>query len=88
LQQRRHAGSASGQNDMRGERDQFGGVFANAFGLAPSPAMFDLQVLAYGPAQLRQRLREGSVADLRFRIVRGQVRKHADAPHPLALLRV
>jgi hypothetical protein len=50
--------------------------------------MFDLQVLAYGPAQLRQRLREGSVADLRFRIVRGQVRKHADAPHPLALLRV
>ena len=36
--------------------------------------------------QLRERLRESGEADLPFRIVRSQVRKHADTPHPLALL--
>src|SRR5262245_18183453 len=87
LQQRRHARSASGQYDIWIERDQFGGVSADAVGIARIPAMFYLRVLAYGPAQLRERLREGRVADLPFRIVRGQVRKHADAPHPLCLLR-
>ena len=53
LQQRCHAGSASGQYDIRSERDQFGGVSADAVGIARSPAMFYLKVLAYGPAQLR-----------------------------------
>ena len=53
LQQRCHAGSASCQYDIRSERDQFGGVTADAVGIARSPAMFYLKVLAYGPAQLR-----------------------------------
>ena len=40
-----------------------------------------------GPAQLLQPLREHRDAGLPFRIVRGQRHEHADAPHPLALLR-
>jgi len=31
----------------------YGGVTADAVGIARSPAMFYLKVLAYGPAQLR-----------------------------------
>ena len=40
-----------------------------------------------GPAQLRQRLQECRDAGLKFRIVRGCGHEHADAPHPLGLLR-
>ena len=40
-----------------------------------------------GPAQLLQPLQERRDAGLKFRIVRGCVQEHADAPHPLGLLR-
>ncbi len=40
-----------------------------------------------GPAQLLQPLQERRDAGLTFRIVRGAGHEHADAPHPLALLR-
>ena len=40
-----------------------------------------------GPAQLLQPLQERRDAGLRFRIVRGCGHEHADAPHPLGLLR-
>src|SRR5262245_49610291 len=36
---------------------------------------------------IRKPLPEGCHADLPFRIVRGEVREHADAPYPLRLLR-
>jgi hypothetical protein len=42
---------------------------------------------AVGPAQLLQPLQERRDAGLSFRIVRGQVHKHADPTRPLALLR-
>ena len=42
---------------------------------------------AIGPAQLRQALQERPDAGLKFRIVRGCGQEHADAPHPLGLLR-
>jgi hypothetical protein len=51
------------------------------------PTRVDAHVAAIGPAQFRESLPEGCYADLSFRIVRGQVREHPDAPHSLALLR-
>ena len=41
-----------------------------------------------GVDQLRQALQEGRHAGLIFRIIRGRGHQHADAPHPLAVLRV
>ena len=54
---------------------------------AGGPPGIDPHVAAVGPAQLLQALQERREAGLPFRIVRGQVHKHADAPHPLGLLR-
>ena len=51
------------------------------------PAGVDPQVAAVAPAQLLQGLCERREAGLSFRIVRGQIHEHADAPHPLRLLR-
>src|SRR5262249_40110247 len=45
------------------------------------------QVAAVAPAQLLEGLHQRREAGLSFRIVRWQVHEHADAPHPLALLR-
>ena len=55
---------------------------------SPAPQrVVDPHVAAVGPAQLLQPLQERRDAGLRFRIVRGAVHEHADAPHALALLR-
>src|SRR5262245_40462987 len=62
-------------------------VPANALGIAGGPAIVDLHVAAVGPAQFLQPLHERSEARLTFRIVRCQAHEHADASHPLALLR-
>ena len=52
-----------------------------------APAGVDPHVAAVGPAQLLQPLQECRDAGLPFRIVRGTWHEHADAPHPLGLLR-
>ena len=65
--------AASGQDDVRRERDQFRRIFANALGIACAPADVDLHVAAVGPAQLLQPLQERREAGLSFRIVRGQL---------------
>ena len=87
LQQRRHGRGAMGQNDVRRERDQFRRVSANVGGIGCGPAGVDPHVAADGPAQLRQPLQERPDPGLKFRIVRGCGQEHADAPHPLGLLR-
>src|SRR5258705_13434058 len=51
------------------------------------PAGVDPQVAAVAPAQLLQGLCERREAGLSFRIVRGPIHEHADAPDALALLR-
>ena len=53
----------------------------------PRPSGIDPHVAPIGPAQLLQPLQERRDAGLIFRIVRGCGHKHADAPHPLGLLR-
>src|SRR5262245_51091070 len=59
----------------------------NADSIARTPAGDDPHVAAIDPAQLPQLLLERRAASLRFRVVRGQIYKDADPPHPLWLLR-
>src|SRR5262245_40647715 len=49
--------------------------------------MINPHIVAVGPAQFLQPLLECHEAHLVVLIVRGQRREHADAPHPLGLLR-
>ena len=53
----------------------------------PQPNGNQPHVAAVGPAQLLQPLQEGRDASLFFRIVCGPVQEHADATHPIGLLR-
>jgi hypothetical protein len=85
LQQRRHNRAARGQDYVRRERDQFCRVLTNALGIACGPAVLDPHVAADSPAPFLQPLQKRADAGLSFRIVRGQMHKHADAPHPAGL---
>src|SRR6266446_789787 len=71
---------------IRCKRDQFARVSANLGRTAAGPAGLDLHVAAVGPAQLLQRLHERSEVGLLVGLL-GRTHEHADAPHPLALLR-
>ena len=57
----------------------------NVVGIGP-PGV-DPQVAAFAPAQLLESLCERREAGLSFRIVRGPIREHADAPDAVYLLR-
>src|SRR6516225_10046958 len=50
-------------------------------------ASIDVDIAAFRPSTLFQPLPECRKASLAFRIVLGERDEHADAPHPLALLR-
>jgi hypothetical protein len=52
------------------------------------PTRVDAQVAANRPAQLSELLKKRCIAGLQFVIIRRESHEHADAPHPLALLRV
>src|SRR5262245_52025627 len=60
---------------------------ADGIGIRRCPAGIDLHISANGPAKRLQPLQEGSEPCLVMRIVRCCGEEHADAPHPLALLR-
>jgi len=60
---------------------------ANAVGVSGGPTGVDLHVATDRPARLLQPLRKRRDAGLHYRIVRGQRHEHANAPHPLRLLR-
>src|SRR5262249_6206027 len=66
---------------------QFGRVFTHGVGLAVAPAVVDADVLPDSPARLRQALRECRQTGLCFGIIRGIRCEHADAAHPVWLLR-
>src|SRR5262249_1062848 len=87
LLQRRHAHGATGQKDIRGERDQFRRVLALAIDIVLAPAGLDPHI-AVAPAQLLQDLPERRYAGLTLWIVHGHVHQHADPAHLLGLLRV
>ena len=62
---------ATGQDDVRCQRDQFGHVLANVVGIC-RPAELDLRVAAVDPARLLEGLQKCSVTGLRFSVVRSQ----------------
>src|SRR5215475_2767159 len=86
LEQRPHARAARGQDDVRGERDQFRRVAAKALGIAGGPARVDSHVAPVGPARLLQCLDKCYEAGLPCGIVCGQSHENTDPPHPVALL--
>ena len=59
----------------------------NIVGLGRGPARVDVHVAALAPSQLLQALLERRDAGLIVRVVGGRGHQHADAPHPLRLLR-
>src|SRR5262249_34009343 len=80
--------SAVGHHDIWRERHQVGCLSAIEFGIAKAPAIVDPYIAADCPTQLLQRLQECRIARLTLLVIRGQVRKHCDAPGPIRLLRV
>jgi hypothetical protein len=86
LSQCAHFRTAVGNEDVWGKREQFCRVFANALGIACTPACVDPQVCTDGPPQLLQALCERHEAGLSFLIVCGEGQEHADATHPIRLL--
>src|SRR5262245_2050815 len=78
---------AGGQNDVWRQRDQFLSIFVIVFEIGRGKAMINPHIVAVGPAQLLQPLLECREAYLVVLIVLGRGREHADAPHPLGLLR-
>jgi hypothetical protein len=87
LSQRRHRGAGKGHDDVRLQRDQFHCGFASAIGTAGGPAVVDPHVAAVDPTQLLQSLQERRDASLGYRMVLAERHEHANAPHPLRLLR-
>src|SRR5262249_48015903 len=61
-------------------------VSANTLDIGPAPAKVNPHVAAINPPQFLQPLSKGGNPGRRFRIVRGDIQQHADAPHPLARL--
>src|SRR5262245_26426466 len=78
---------AGGEEDIRRERNQFCRIGADAIGISPCPTGLDLYVAPDGPVRLLQALQKCPMARLPQCIVGSTVMEHADAPHPLALLR-
>src|SRR5512144_1668003 len=60
---------------------------SEAVAITTTPALIDLQISALSPPHLLQRLFQRLDADLSFRVTLGVLYEHADAPHPLSLLR-
>src|SRR5215471_19994623 len=82
-----HAAAANGDDHVRRKRHQFRGVFPVLARIAGTPTILDAHVDIIGPAQLLQPLLECRDLKARLLIVRDPGHQHADAPHPLALLR-
>jgi hypothetical protein len=86
--QRRHAWGAAGQNDIRRKRNQFRRVSAIAVDIVYAPAHVNPNIAAVAPAQLLQGLTKRRHGGLTFWIVSNPVRKNADPPQLLGLLRL
>src|SRR5450759_3004332 len=85
--QRRHGRVADSQNNVGPERNQFCRIFPHGGATACAATNVDLDVAALSPAKSLKLLRERSDAEFGLRVVPGDAREHADAPHTLALLR-
>jgi hypothetical protein len=73
--------------DVRCERDQFGGIFASFCAIAGGPTNVDANIVAFAPTPFFKRLSEDSIALPTLWVLYYTRHEHADAPHPLPLLR-
>jgi hypothetical protein len=87
LLHRRQAQRAAGQDDVGHQRDQFRRVCALAVDVVCAPSNVDARVAADRPSRFLQPLEECRKAGLPFRVVCSPIHEHANAPHPLSLLR-
>ena len=89
LLQRRHILAARGHNEVRREHDEFLRMSAHNVAIADATkSPVELDIAPFGPAQLLQRLPQHCIDGLEVRVGLKGARNHADAPHPLGLLRV
>jgi hypothetical protein len=75
------------QDDLGLQADQLLRELSYPIDVIARPADVDPHVAAIGPTQARKRLSERRDERLRHRIVFVVWHEHADAPHPVALLR-
>jgi hypothetical protein len=87
LLQRGYGPAHPGQDHLRAERYQFRRILVQARDIAHAPAVIDPNISPDGPAQLLQPLHEGREAGLCLRLASTGMHEHADAPHPVGLLR-
>jgi hypothetical protein len=70
------------------ERDQLRCISLEALTIAGGPSIVEPGCGPVSPSKFSQPLAESPLEGLRLRIGRGEPHQHADASHPLALLRV
>jgi len=75
-------GELFGEDHVGRERDQFLGILANEFDLAVRPPVFDMDVLAVLPAEVRESLPECRVARLAVGVAFAARHQHSDLGHP------
>jgi hypothetical protein len=86
-QQRRHPRTAGRDENVGSESDQFLRM-ALAFGrIATGPSHFEVKVSTLDPPDAAKLLHKLPEAGLQVGVVGSQIVEHADAPHPLTLLR-
>jgi hypothetical protein len=77
----------AGHHDVGRRGDQLSCKSASLVGIAAGPTIVDLDVAPFNPAQALQALQQRRDIGLSLRIALGVSHEHADAPHPLGLLR-
>jgi hypothetical protein len=76
-----------GEDNIWFQLHELGCVGPNAVEVSSAPAILNLHIAAVCPAQLLKPLQKCFDVALRFGITFGVRHQHADAPHPVVLLR-
>jgi hypothetical protein len=82
-----NAWGSRGQKDVRRKRQQLLGVSLKVTGVARCPAIVDPNVAPSDQPNCCSPCRNAAMRACPFRVIRGEVHEHADAPHALTLLR-
>src|SRR5262249_40540286 len=77
----------TGHHDVGRRGDQLSCKSASLVGIAAGPAIVDLDIASFNPAQVLQAFQQRCDIGLSFRISLGVSHEDADAPHPLGLRR-
>jgi len=82
-----NGGHRVGEDHVGFERDQLRCISLEALTITGGPSIVELGCGPVSPSMFSQPLAESPLEGLRLRIGRGEPHQHADASHPLALLR-